>query len=216
MCAAPRPSDKESVLCLMALSQHGRDRGTCHQRHRQVSLSHPSPGDLMGVSCMVRTEVKMSDAGKWARVIAALLLMVIPVYAFITQKEPAVLLLIPFGWLGAFVILRTSLDPRLKFLVMDDEGIEVTGAGVGRKILWSDIKSASIRTLGFGEERGKYIVLELKDEKKYFQGSSRIEVVLRNFIKSFGFKDVSFSLDGADMTREQVLELIHQQIKKNA
>ena len=164
---------------------------------------------------MVRTEVRMSEAGKGIRVIAALSLLVVPVYQFINSKDPGFLWLIPFAWLGAFVILRSSLDPRLKFLVMDDEGIEVTSAGLGRKILWSNIRSASIKTLGSGEERGKYIVLELKDENEYFQGSSRIKEVVRDLMKSFGFKSVSFSLDGADMTREQVLELIHQKIQMN-
>lgn len=117
-------------------------------------------------------------------------------------------MLVPLA-IGLFVFLRHLFDndPRI---IIDEEGVTDNTLWVG-KILWADIRGASLRSI-----RGQsFISLELDDEGKYLKNLSSSAQTLTVGNTWLGFKRLNINLSGVASDENKILQIILERSAKH-
>ncbi len=107
------------------------------------------------------------------------------------------------------VVIPFRLFDRSPRVIINDEGIFDRTLDIGT-IKWRDIKDAYLQSV-HGTE---FISLDLEDNNKYLQRTSKTKVKIASYNEFFGFETINVNLGGMNRPGKEVLEIIGREISE--
>ena len=107
------------------------------------------------------------------------------------------------------VLIPTRLFDRKPRVIINDEGIFDRTLDIGT-IEWQDIKDAYLQSV-HGTE---FISLDLEDNNKYLQRTSKTKAKIASYNEFFGFETINVNLGGVNRKGKEILEIIEREISK--